>query len=280
MPRSFTALSYGTGQHDTGQRGSGCWSVWPCKQFASVRNIGKRLLVSARAVEVTAMGQRCHGGVTVALCLVCSREVTRCFLTSSPSPGLRRRDHALHWLVATGFAPAAEAFEGDAACIREAARMQTLQDPVLAPSLLRLAFHDAATRRQGDSRRQGPNGSIRFELMRDENYGPSMAAALAAVENIVQRCRVSWADAIAVSGAAVVEAMGGPVISVETGRSDATEPDNDKRLPDGTLTSGAIRDYFRQLGMSDAELVALLGAHTVPGQKPRMELYAGSGLVP
>ena len=143
-----------------------------------------------------------------------------------------------------------------------------------------LAFHDAATRRQGDSRRQGPNGSIRFELMGDENYGPSMAAALAAVENIVQRCRVSWADAIAVSGAAVVEAMGGPVISVETGRSDATEPDNDKRLPDGTLTSGAIRDYFRQLGMSDAELVALLGAHTVPGQKPRMELYAGSGLVP
>ncbi|CAE7313245.1 APX3 [Symbiodinium sp. CCMP2592] len=209
------------------------------------------------------MGQRCHGAVTVALCLVCLREVTRCFLTSSPSPGLRRRDHALHWLVATGFAPAAEAFEGDAACIREAARMQTLQDPVLAPSLLRLAFHDAATRRQGDSRRQGPNGSIRFELMRDENYGPSMAAALAAVENIVQRCRVSWADAIAVSGAAVVEAMGGPVISVETGRSDATEPDADKRLPDGTLTSGAIRDYFRQLGMSDAELVALLGAHTV-----------------
>lgn len=209
------------------------------------------------------MGQRCHGVVAVALCLCCLRGLTRCFLTSTPCPGLRRRDHTLHWLVATGFAPAAEAFEGDAACIREAARTQTLQDPVLAPSLLRLAFHDAATRRPGDSRRQGPNGSIRFELMRDENYGPSMAAALAAVESIVQRCKVSWADAIAVSGAAVVEAMGGPVIPVETGRSDATEPDTDKRLPDGTLTSGAIRDYFRQLGMSDAELVALLGAHTV-----------------
>ena len=28
----------------------------------------------------------------------------------------------------------------------------------------------------------------------------------------------------------------------------------------GSLTSGAIRDYFRQLGFSDEELVALLGA--------------------
>ena len=27
----------------------------------------------------------------------------------------------------------------------------------------------------------------------------------------------------------------------------------------GSLTSGAIRDYFRQLGFSDEELVALLG---------------------
>ena len=30
--------------------------------------------------------------------------------------------------------------------------------------------------------------------------------------------------------------MGGPVITVNTGRSDAAEPDTDKRLPDGTLT--------------------------------------------
>ena len=28
----------------------------------------------------------------------------------------------------------------------------------------------------------------------------------------------------------------------------------------GSLTSGAIRDYFRQLGFSDEELVALVGA--------------------
>ena len=176
-----------------------------------------------------------------------------------------RREIALHWLVAAGSTPAAAASPNDAVCIREAAKSLSLQDPVLAPSLLRLAFHDAATRRGGDTQRQGPNGSIRFELSRDENYGPSMKAGISALESIVQRCKVSWADAVAVSGAAVVEAMGGPAISVETGRSDAAEPDTDKRLPDGTLTASAIRDYFRQLGMSDAELVALVGAHTVAG---------------
>ena len=136
---------------------------------------------------------------TVAACFF-FRSLVTCFLPSVPPLAsqpvrLKRRDHALHWLAATGFAPAADASPSDAACIREAAKALSQKDPVLAPSLLRLAFHDAATRRPGDARSQGPNGSIRFELLRDENYGPPMKAALAAVEEIVQRCQVTWADA-------------------------------------------------------------------------------------
>eukprot|EP00434_Breviolum_minutum_P007319 symbB.v1.2.006460.t1/scaffold325.1/size228936/5 len=184
----------------------------------------------------------------------------------------------------------------DVQCIRDMAIKNALRDPESAPSFLRLAFHDAATKR---SDAQGPplnsksaipptllvwvlwlllsssstwlwlwlllplNGSIRFELMRNENIGPSMRQALQFIEQIVQNCQVSWADAIAVSGAAVVEALGGPKIDVATGRKDALEEDAENRLPDGSLTSGAIRDYFRQLGFSDEELVALVGAHTI-----------------
>ena len=39
----------------------------------------------------------------------------------------------------------------------------------------------------------------------------------------------------------------------------------------GSLTSGAIRDYFRQLGFSDEELVALVGAMGTgqPGRQNR-----------
>lgn len=134
------------------------------------------------------------------------------------------------------------------------------RDPDSAPSFLRLAFHDAATKRSDG---QGPNGSIRFELTRNESIGPSLRQALQFIEEIVGKCQVSWADAIAVSGAAVVEALGGPKIDVPTGRRDVTMEDAENRLPDGSLTSGTIRDYFRQLGFSDEELVALLGAHTI-----------------
>ena len=42
-----------------------------------------------------------------------------------------------------------------------------------------------------------------FELQRDENIGPSLRRALESIEQMVKRCHVSWADAIALSGAAV-----------------------------------------------------------------------------
>lgn len=148
-------------------------------------------------------------------------------------------------------------------CVRAGVLEIIKADSLIGPSLLRLAFHDAATRRRGDGKSQGPNGSIRFELARNENVGPSLKSALDSLQSVVGRCSVSWADAIAIGGAAAVEASGGPVIQVGIGRKDATEADVEGRLPDGTLTAGAIRDYFIQLGFSDEELVALIGGHTL-----------------
>ncbi|CAJ1448432.1 unnamed protein product [Effrenium voratum] len=172
------------------------------------------------------------------------------------------------WLCASLTIPEAAAprpaiaaeLKAAAPCVRQKVLALAAARPELAPALLRLAFHDAATWRKG---RDGPNGSIRFELARNENVGPSLRAALQQVSTIVDSCQVSWADAIAVGGAAAVEALGGPVIPVDTGRKDVDVADAEGRLPDAALTAGAIRDYFRQLGLSDAELVALVGAHTV-----------------
>ena len=144
--------------------------------------------------------------------------------------------------------------------VRSMAAAAVERDPEAAPAFLRLAFHDAATRR-GDG--QGPNGSIRFELMRNENVGPSLRRALLAVEQMVKAFGVSWADAIALSGAVVVEVLGGPRIEVPLGRVDAMAPDAEGRLPEGGLTAGALRDYYRQLELTDEELVALQGAHTI-----------------
>ncbi|CAK9080002.1 unnamed protein product [Durusdinium trenchii] len=162
-------------------------------------------------------------------------------LSTPVSVAANARPDATDWAGAFAAKNAANAADG---CIRSIAKKYVEMMPDSAPSFLRLAFHDAATKR-GDG--QGPNGSIRFELERNENLGPSLQRALRAIEEMVNMCHVSWADAIAVSGAAVVEAMGGPAVVVSLGRRDA----------------GALRDYFLQLGLDDEELVALMGAHTV-----------------
>eukprot|EP00933_Yihiella_yeosuensis_P074012 TRINITY_DN82829_c0_g1_i1.p1 TRINITY_DN82829_c0_g1~~TRINITY_DN82829_c0_g1_i1.p1 ORF type:complete len:376 (-),score=59.57 TRINITY_DN82829_c0_g1_i1:132-1259(-) len=146
-------------------------------------------------------------------------------------------------------------------CARDLALKSASSDPVIAPALLRLAFHDAGTRRnRGEG---GPNGSVRFELSREENEGPSLRKALEIVRGLVEKCKVSWADAIAISGAAAVEATGGPVIDVSTGRKDTDVPDPVDKLPNPALTGSDIRTHFEQLGMTDEELVALCGAHTL-----------------
>lgn len=145
-------------------------------------------------------------------------------------------------------------------CIRERAMEEASRDPRLAAGLLRLAFHDAATSSAGVG---GPNGSVRFELARSENVGPTLLAALRAVEGFVRRCRVGWADAIAVSGAIAVEASGGPRIDVPLGRADASAPDPDGLLPEAGFNSTDIRSYFQKRGLSDEEAVALCGAHTI-----------------
>lgn len=134
------------------------------------------------------------------------------------------------------------------------------REPGLAASLLRLAFHDAAARRQG---RGGANGSIRFELARSENVGPSLRAALRVAESAALRCRVSLADAVAVAGAAAVEATGGPKIDVGLGRADAPGPDPPGLLPDAGFSGQDTREYFGRLGLGDEEAAAFLGAHTL-----------------
>lgn len=139
-------------------------------------------------------------------------------------------------------------------CARAAALVAARQDEKLAAALVRLAFHDAAT---------GADGSVRFELERSENVGPSLRAALRSLEPVVRNCGVSWADAIAIGGAAAVEATGGPFIEVRAGRTDAQRPGPEGALPDPGFNGPDISAYFRKRGLSDEEAVAMCGAHTL-----------------
>jgi L-ascorbate peroxidase len=163
------------------------------------------------------------------------------------------------------------------------------QDPTLAGPILRLAFHDATVRSIADDPFiGGADGSIRYELDWSENRG--LSKPLKVVQEIfdLQKERfttsdsstslsLSFADTLALSGSAAVQAAKGPAIPIKLGRKDVNHADNrflDKpiesetdrsristSLPSAALDSLGLRNYFKRLGLTEEELVALSGAH-------------------
>ena len=160
--------------------------------------------------------------------------------------------------------------------LRQAVFAAVAADATVAGALLRLAFHDAVRRADGQTR--GADGSIQYEIPDAENVrlGRPLALVMA-----MKPDGLSVADAVAVAGAAAVEASGGPRIAIGLGRLDASaaapatlgrpiqQPGDEARdvvkrtLPEPGLSTVGLRRYFRRVGLSDQELVALMGAHTL-----------------
>lgn len=183
----------------------------------------------------------------------------------------------------------------------EITRIIQNESPALAGSILRLAFHDATVRSIAlDPSIGGADGSIRYEIGWSENRG--LGKPLKVVEAIYEKQRhmfgsgcpapttitsttnsvsicqpLSFADALALSGAAAVEAAHGPRIRIQLGRQDVNHADNrfldseivsmggrssiNTSLPSAGLDSLGLRNYFKRLGLNEQELVALSGAH-------------------
>lgn len=152
----------------------------------------------------------------------------------------------------------------------------------------------------------GADGSIRYELEWPENRGLSkpLNVVIKVYEEQLDRFRspyetndldrytllpspLSFADTLALSGAAAVEAAKGPSIQVQLGRRDSEAADNRfldepimgfttmdgggidqetrstiaSSLPSAGLDSLGLRNYFGRLGLTESEFVALSGAH-------------------
>jgi L-ascorbate peroxidase len=75
--------------------------------------------------------------------------------------------------------------------------------------------------------------------------------------------QVSWADMIAVGGAAAVEKTKGPIIKVGLGRVDATEVAPEHRLPRIDQDAPSLKDRFHNMSFTMQEVVVLAGAHTL-----------------
>jgi len=148
--------------------------------------------------------------------------------------------------------------------------------------LLRAAFHDAGAGPDGLASTSypagslpvgGADGSLRHELHWDSNAGvvgvwPTLVLAKKVLDAKFGNGTFSWADVIAIGGAAGVKAAGGPAMSVGYGRVDAlaadprtgpaTDPSHAK-----DFTAPALLAAFAGFGVPPDATVTLMGAHTM-----------------
>jgi L-ascorbate peroxidase len=143
-----------------------------------------------------------------------------------------------------------------------------------APAHLRLAFHDAGTY-DARTRTGGAHGTVHLpeELQRGDNTGWGQPCIELLAEVRARYPSLSWADLIAVGGAAGVQKCSGPAISIGLGRTDASTPAPPHRLPGGYEGPGMLKAAFARMGLGARELVVLSGAHTLGHTQRRPFTY-------
>ncbi|XP_039164395.1 L-ascorbate peroxidase 3 isoform X2 [Eucalyptus grandis] len=68
---------------------------------------------------------------------------------------------------------------------------------------------------------------------------------------------------------------GGPTIDFVPGRKDSRVSPNEGRLPDANQGPPRLRDIFYRMGLSDKDIVALSGAHTLGRKHPERSGFDG-----
>ncbi|XP_011043177.1 PREDICTED: L-ascorbate peroxidase 3, peroxisomal [Populus euphratica] len=132
-----------------------------------------------------------------------------------------------------------------------------------APIMLRLAWHDAGTY-DAKTKTGGPNGSIRNEKELAHAANSGIKIAIDFCEGIkAKHPKITYADLYQLAGVVAVEVTGGPTIDFVPGRKDSLESPEEGRLPDAKQGASHLRDVFYRMGLSDKDIVALSGGHTL-----------------
>ncbi|XBI98473.1 hypothetical protein VPH35_018705 [Triticum aestivum] len=145
-----------------------------------------------------------------------------------------------------------------------------------APIMLRLAWHDAGTFDK-NTITGGPDGSIRFpeELRHAANAGLKIAVDL--LEPIKQKHpKITYADLYQLAGVVAVEVTGGPTIDFVPGRRDSSVAIEEGRLPDAKQGASHLREVFYRMGLTDKDIVALSGGHTLGKARPDRSGFDGA----
>lgn len=152
------------------------------------------------------------------------------------------------------------------------------------PILVRLGWHDSGTYDKNVTapwpKPGGATASIRFKPEIGHAANAGLQGAVDLVEPIKQKYPlVSYADLYQMASAVAVEVAGGPHIPLRYGRLDVETPEDcspEGNLPaaghpfsDGSKTpADHLRNVFYRMGLSDKDIVALSGAHTLGRSRP------------
>ncbi|CAD5171515.1 unnamed protein product [Musa acuminata subsp. malaccensis] len=132
-----------------------------------------------------------------------------------------------------------------------------------APIILRLAWHDAGTY-DVKTKTGGPNGSIRFEEEYSHGSNAGLEIAIDLLEPVkAKHPKITYADLYQLAGVVAVEITGGPTVPFAPGRKDSSVCPEEGRLPDANQGVSHLRDVFYRMGLSDKDIVALSGGHTL-----------------
>ncbi|KAH7663215.1 Class I peroxidase protein [Dioscorea alata] len=144
-----------------------------------------------------------------------------------------------------------------------------------APIMLRLAWHDAGTY-DVNTKTGGPNGSIRCEEEYSHGSNAGLKIAIDLCETVkAKHPKITYADLYQLAGVVAVEVTGGPTIDFVPGRKDSTVCPREGRLPDAKKGSQHLREIFYRMGLTDKDIVALSGGHTLGRAHPERSGFDG-----
>nr|AEG80145.1 cytosolic ascorbate peroxidase [Aeluropus littoralis] len=133
-----------------------------------------------------------------------------------------------------------------------------------APLMLRLAWHSAGTF-DVSTKTGGPFGTMKNPAEQAHGANAGLDIAVRMLEPVKEEFPIlSYADLYQLAGVVAVEVTGGPEIPFHPGREDKPQPPPEGRLPDATKGTDHLRQVFvKQMGLSDQDIVALSGGHTL-----------------
>lgn len=155
--------------------------------------------------------------------------------------------------------------------LQESVRRAILQKPDLAPIFYSMAVLDALSydAKSGDF---GPDGRIVFAVLESTDTSPYIKLMKEAATTIVDSKKslkkltsITIADAVALGGSEAIQAIGGPNLSVQVGRTDAKQgspftKDIPLDLLSGSHSIPEVRAAFSRSGLTEREMTAILSA--------------------